>query len=127
MESSLFFFVTTETLGQWKEQQLLPGWGLPGKDKLNSLLNSIQKEKQALIKQKEEGCFSQKSRDCKCEGVVEETVNVYLQTMVWSQMLETEQEGFEQAHPYLDRAPHHANEQNQNLYSARCSGELQNI
>lgn len=29
MESSLFFFVTTETLGQWKEQQLLPGWGLP--------------------------------------------------------------------------------------------------
>lgn len=29
MESSLFFFVTTETRGQWKEQQLLPEWGLP--------------------------------------------------------------------------------------------------
>lgn len=29
MESGLFFFVTIETLHQWKEQQLLPEWGLP--------------------------------------------------------------------------------------------------
>ena len=31
MESGFFFFVTTETLGQWKEQQLLPEWDCPGR------------------------------------------------------------------------------------------------
>lgn len=64
MESGLFFFVTTETLGQWKEQQFCLSGDCPGRGiEHDSLLNSIQKEKQALIRQrKEEGCFSQRKQ-----------------------------------------------------------------
>lgn len=64
MESGLFFFVTTETLGQWKKQQFCLSGDCPGRGiEHDSLLNSIQKEKQALIRQrKEEGCFSQRKQ-----------------------------------------------------------------
>ena len=56
MESSLFFFVTTETRGQWKEQQLLPEWGLPRQGDRAQFSFEFYLERETNSKSNRESC-----------------------------------------------------------------------